>query len=564
MLKRFRFTVGGKIYAIIALSFAGFVTVLMFQMQELSRGLQDQKQLELQHLAEVATNIAQQEFAEAQAGKVSSAEAQKRAATRIGELRYGQNDYFWINDLDGVMILHPINAKLNGTNVIDFKDPTGKRLFAEMIDLVKRDGRGMVPYMWPKPGKTEPQPKLSYVAGFKSWNWLIGTGVYVDDLNEQVWSVARRALVMAGLALSIIGAISIFVSRRMSRAMRAMTGAMGELASGNFGVVLPGLGRGDEIGDMAGAVEAFKVMAVEKAQREAQEKEAESHAAAVARKAEMNKLANQFETAVGDIISTVSSASTELEASAGTLTRTAETTQRLSANVAAASEQASANVQSVASATEELGASVNEISRQVHESSQIADAAVKQAETTNQRIKALSEAAGRIGDVVKLITAIAEQTNLLALNATIEAARAGEAGRGFAVVASEVKSLATQTAKATEEISSQIGAMQSATRESVGAIEEIGGTIGRISTIAAAIAASVEEQGAATTEIARNVQEAATGSSQVAANITDVNRGAGETGSASAEVLSSAQSLARESTLLKVEVEKFLVTVRAA
>ena len=564
MLKRFRFTVGGKIYAIIALSFAGFVTVLMFQMQELSRGLQDQKQLELQHLAEVATNIAQQEFAEAQAGKVSSAEAQKRAATRIGELRYGQNDYFWINDLDGVMILHPINAKLNGTNVIDFKDPTGKRLFAEMIDLVKRDGRGMVPYMWPKPGKTEPQPKLSYVAGFKSWNWLIGTGVYVDDLNEQVWSVARRALVMAGLALSIIGAISIFVSRRMSRAMRAMTGAMGELASGNFGVVLPGLGRGDEIGDIAGAVEAFKVMAVEKAQREAQEKEAESHAAAVARKAEMNKLANQFETAVGDIISTVSSASTELEASAGTLTRTAETTQRLSANVAAASEQASANVQSVASATEELGASVNEISRQVHESSQIADAAVKQAETTNQRIKALSEAAGRIGDVVKLITAIAEQTNLLALNATIEAARAGEAGRGFAVVASEVKSLATQTAKATEEISSQIGAMQSATRESVGAIEEIGGTIGRISTIAAAIAASVEEQGAATTEIARNVQEAATGSSQVAANITDVNRGAGETGSASAEVLSSAQSLARESTLLKVEVEKFLVTVRAA
>jgi methyl-accepting chemotaxis protein len=564
MLKRFRFTVGGKIYAIIALSFAGFVTVLMFQMQELSRGLQDQKQLELQHLAEVATNIAQQEFAEAQAGKVSSAEAQKRAAPRIGELRYGQNDYFWINDLDGVMILHPINAKLNGTNVIDFKDPTGKRLFAEMIDLVKRDGRGMVPYMWPKPGKTEPQPKLSYVAGFKSWNWLIGTGVYVDDLNEQVWSVARRALVMAGLALSIIGAISIFVSRRMSRAMRAMTGAMGELASGNFGVVLPGLGRGDEIGDMAGAVEAFKVMAVEKAQREAQEKEAESHAAAVARKAEMNKLANQFETAVGDIISTVSSASTELEASAGTLTRTAETTQRLSANVAAASEQASANVQSVASATEELGASVNEISRQVHESSQIADAAVKQAETTNQRIKALSEAAGRIGDVVKLITAIAEQTNLLALNATIEAARAGEAGRGFAVVASEVKSLATQTAKATEEISSQIGAMQSATRESVGAIEEIGGTIGRISTIAAAIAASVEEQGAATTEIARNVQEAATGSSQVAANITDVNRGAGETGSASAEVLSSAQSLARESTLLKVEVEKFLVTVRAA
>src|SRR6266567_702003 len=223
------------------------------------------------------------------------------------------------------------------------------------------------------------------------------------------------------------------IARRMSRAMRGMTGAMGELASGNFGVVLPGLGRRDEIGDIAGAVEAFKLMAVEKAQREAREKEAESHAAAVARKVEMHKLANQFETAVGDIISTVSSASTELEASASTLTQTAEITQRMSGNVAAASEQASANVQSVASATEQLGASVNEISRQVHESSRIADAAVKQADSTNQRIKALSEAAGRIGDVVKLITAIAEQTDLLALNATIEATRAGEAGRGFAV-----------------------------------------------------------------------------------------------------------------------------------
>src|SRR5207237_1395922 len=214
-----------------------------------------------------------------------------------------------------------------------------------------------------------------------------------------------------------------------------------------------------------------------------------------------------------------------LEAAARTLTKTAEVTQELSGAVAAASEQASANVQSVASATEEMTSSVNEISRQVQESSRIAVEAVKQAQQTDARINELSKAAGRIGDVVKLITAIAEQTNLLALNATIEAARAGEAGRGFAVVASEVKQLASQTAKATDEIGTQIAGMQTATQDSVAAIKEIGGTINRISEIASTIAAAVEEQGAATQEIARNVGEAARGTQQVASNITNVNRG---------------------------------------
>jgi methyl-accepting chemotaxis protein len=221
-------------------------------------------------------------------------------------------------------------------------------------------------------------------------------------------------------------------------------------------------------------------------------------------------------------------------------------------------------VQSVASATEEMTSSVNEISRQVQESAKIAGDAVKQAQETDARINELSQAAGRIGDVVKLITAIAEQTNLLALNATIEAARAGEAGRGFAVVASEVKALAAQTGKATEEISAQIAGMQTATQDSVAAIKAIGGTIGRISEIASTISAAVEEQGAATQEIARNVGEAAKGTQQVASNITDVNRGASETGSASAQVLSSAQSLSSESNHLKLEVDKFLSTVRAA
>ncbi len=294
------------------------------------------------------------------------------------------------------------------------------------------------------------------------------------------------------------------------------------------------------------------------------EKKAAEEKAETQRKATMIKLANEFERAIGTIIETVSSAATELEAAANTLTTTADSTQQLSTVVASASEQASANVQSVASAAEQMGASIGEISRQVQQSSKIAGDAVGQAHQTDARISDLSKAAGRIGDVVKLINSVAEQTNLLALNATIEAARAGEAGKGFAVVAQEVKALAAQTAKATEEISAQVIGMQTATQDSVAAINLISGTITKISEISATIAAAVEQQGAATQEIARNVNEAAKGTAQVATNIADVNRGASETGSASTQVFSSAKSLSDESNRLKAEVHKFLETVRAA
>ncbi len=285
---------------------------------------------------------------------------------------------------------------------------------------------------------------------------------------------------------------------------------------------------------------------------------------AIQRKEEMSKLADSFQGAVGEIVETVSSASTELEASANTLSSTAERSQELSTSVAAASEEASTNVQAVASATEELSSSVNEISRQVQESARTATEAVDQARRTNDRVGELSQAANRIGDVVELINTIASQTNLLALNATIEAARAGEAGRGFAVVASEVKALAEQTAKATDEIGQQITGIQAATQESVNAIREISSTIERLSEISSAIASAVEEQGAATKEISRNIQQAAMGTQEVSSNIVDVQRGAGETELASGQVLSAAQSLSSNSNRLKIEVDRFLHSVRAA
>ena len=387
---------------------------------------------------------------------------------------------------------------------------------------------------------------------------------FAKAATEEYESVSRLLMIVAGIGIALgITAGFLIGQFGIAQPMRALVGLLQQMAKGET-VQMIGADRKDEIGETARAVDEIKVMLAEKARQEAEAKAKQDQIAGQQRKADMIKLADQFEGAVGEIIETVSSAATELEASAGTLTSTATRAQELTTMVAAASEEASTNVQSVASATEELTSSVNEISRQVQESARMAGEAVDQARKTNDRVGELSKAAARIGDVVELINTIAGQTNLLALNATIEAARAGEAGRGFAVVASEVKALAEQTAKATGEIGQQISGIQAATQESVGAIKEISGTIERLSEISSTIAAAVEEQGAATQEISRNVQQAAQGTQQVSSHITDVQHGAGETGSASSQVLSAAQMLSGDSNRLKLEVGKFLSTVRAA
>jgi aerotaxis receptor len=377
------------------------------------------------------------------------------------------------------------------------------------------------------------------------------------EYNFRIALGAAVGLLIAGLVLG--GLLGMLTIRAVGRPIEQLVGVMARIAQGQFNSRIV-IERDDELGIALRNMQAMQ----SKLGFDREEQKDTEKRVAVQRKFDMQKLANDFECAVGEIIETVSSASIELEASAGTLSSTAERAQELATAVAVASEEASTNVQSVASATEELSSSVNEISRQVQESARMANEAVEQARKTNARVSELSKAASRIGDVIELINTIAGQTNLLALNATIEAARAGEAGRGFAVVASEVKALAEQTAKATGEIGQQITGIQAATQESVGAILEISVTIEKLSEISSTIAAAVEEQGAATQEISRNVQQAAQGTQQVSSNISDVQRGAGETGTASSQVLSAAQSLSSDSNRLKLEVGKFLETVRVA
>jgi methyl-accepting chemotaxis protein len=383
------------------------------------------------------------------------------------------------------------------------------------------------------------------------------SGIYAEmHAGRTIFGSVTGIATVCGLILAFL------VCRIISRPIVALTEAVSRIAQKDYGLEVPGLGRGDEIGRMATAVDVLKAQSREADRLSAEQQN--DHKAKEERARRVDALTADFEHKISGVVETVSGAAVELRSNAEAMSATAEETSRQAAAVAAASEEASSNVQTVAAAAEELSSSIAEISRQVAQSAQIAGQAVNDAAKTNTSMQGLAEAAQRIGDVVKLINDIAGQTNLLALNATIEAARAGEAGKGFAVVASEVKSLANQTAKATEEIGAQIGAIQGATGGAVEAIKGISVTIGQINEIATTIASAVEEQGAATQEIARNIQQASKGTADVSANIVGVTQATGETGQAAGQVLAASDALSKQSGHLRGEVDRFLSGIRAA
>ena len=539
------------------------VALSAFALSQIRTLLTEDRAVKTQHVVETAHGIITHYAKLAQNGVMTKDEAQKAALAAIADLRYGGKEYFFVENFDGVMLMHPIAKQLVGQNRSNDRDPTGKLFSKEMMELAKTKGEGFVEYMWPKPGEKEPSPKLSYLKAFKPWGWFVSTGIYVDDID----AIFRRIAIILGavtlVILAVLGGISMLIGRSVTGPLARISTGMLRLADGDKSIEIANTDQKNEIGDLSRAMQTFLQKTIEmdemRAAQEAAEKRAEEE-----KRAMMVSMANDFEASIGQVVNQVSSAATELRSSAESMAQIAEGTADQSATVSAASETTSNNVQTVAAATEELSSSIAEIGSQVARASSVAGGAVQQANETNAKIQDLAQAADKIGEVVSLITDIAEQTNLLALNATIEAARAGDAGKGFAVVASEVKNLANQTAKATEEIAAHISGVQTSTSEAVKAIEAITGTIGEVDEIASAIAAAVEQQAAATQEIARNVEQASSGASEVSRTIAGVNEAANDTGAAAHQINGASGELSEQSERLRAEVASFLANIRTA
>ncbi len=529
----------------------------------IKKTLLEDRKVKTQNVVEVAYSGVLRFLEQAKRGELTEEEAKIRAQDMVRALRYEGNNYFWINDYHPKMVMHPMKPALEGKDLSETADPEGTKLFAEMVKVVKQSGEGFVPYMWDKPdsGTDAPQPKLSFVKGIAEWQWIIGSGIYIDDVEKQFNKELIQAMITIAIACCVLGLVAWLIIRSISDPLTEIAKTMGILAE-NKTAVSPYDGRADEIGTISLAVNDLNAK-LEQARALEGEQKAQQLRAEKEKKELMLKMADDFDLKVGEALNTLTVSATELQSSAEQMQDIADKTTSSSEAVSNSSEDASQNVNTVAAAMEEMSASVAEIAEQIVSAKAKSNDTAKNAKDANETVGNLNVLVRDIGEVVVAIQDIAEQTNLLALNATIEAARAGESGKGFAVVADEVKKLANETATKTEEINTRITEIQNATKDSVDGMGRILSNISEIDSAVTGISAAVEEQNATTNEIARSIAEASSGVSQVANVIIDVKSGAMDTGRSADSVLTASKQVAALSHALEGSVSAFLDQIRA-
>jgi methyl-accepting chemotaxis protein len=459
--------------------------------------------------------------------------------------------------MTGVLRIFPANPKQEDTPPVPNSPALTFAARARAAD------EGSIFYEAARPGQDKVLPKVAFFKNFKPWSLFVETGNYLDDIEADYWQVITKLALFSGLILVIGAGGAWLVGRNITHPLVGLQIKMARIAEGDYAVEISEARRRDELGAMGRMLEGLREKAAGMQRLQAEQDELKAKAE-VEKKGALAALANTFEAKVQGIVDAVARGAQTMQTTAQSLARTSDATREQTLAVATSANQATSNVETVAASSEELSASISEIGRQVTQAAGVSRQAEEESRKTDATVAGLSDAAQKIGDVVELINGIASQTNLLALNATIEAARAGEAGKGFAVVASEVKSLANQTAKATDDIRSQIAAVQSETGVAVEAIRKIAKTISEINEISGSIASAVQQQSAATNEITRNVQQAATGTQTVSQTMDRVSEAVGHAGRDAAEVLTAADTLATQAEALRREVGSFLATVRAA
>ena len=559
-----RLKIRTKLASMVALSALTVCTIIAVSASLSERRMVDDRVAQLRTAVDMMVGMAQTLQDEVAAGKMTLAEAQNQFRLRGRKMTFGKGQgYAVAYNADTSILLNAavpsIEGKITGTT-----DSNGVLISTAQMGAAQKSPEGGTGYyLYPRPNETVPAKKMVYARTFAPWNVVISCGLYVDDLDADIYALLLRLAVMGAGVIALMALLSWLIARDILGALDRQKTRMQHIASGSIDQVVEETERGDEIGRMAETLEMLRQTALTARTLEAEQIATKQQGENEKREA-LIALADRFDASVGRLVGMMASGSTELETTAQSMTGTAERTNQQATVVSTAAAEASARVQTVATAAEELSTSISEISRQVAQSAKITDRAVENARRTDTIVRALADGAQQIEHVAELISSIAGQTNLLALNATIEAARAGEAGRGFAVVASEVKSLASQTAEATKEIGTRIAQIQGATKEAVQAIQGITVTIEEVSAIAATIASSIEEQGVATAEIARNVSQTAQATQEVTTNIGGVSAAANETGAAADQVLSAASNLSKQAEQLSGEVTTFLAGVRAA